>query len=102
MRAAGVQTWAEQRRYLGLEALKNARAVLTARATDDHDKEVHTALITVEINANAPPQAIAGVHHHSGLDQRRCRWEERHVALRRTLGRLPPALGAPCGRVLCA
>ena len=43
--------WAEQRRYLGLEALKNARAVLTARTTDDHDKEVHTSLITGAINA---------------------------------------------------
>ena len=42
--------WAEQRRYLGLEALKNARAVLTARTTDD-DKEVHTALIAGAINA---------------------------------------------------
>src|SRR5215204_3914446 len=37
--------WAEQRRYLGLEALKNARAILTARTTDHHDKEAHTALI---------------------------------------------------------
>ena len=27
--------WAEQRRYLGLEALKNARAVLTARTTEN-------------------------------------------------------------------
>ena len=43
--------WAEQRRYLGLEALKNARAVLTARTTNDHDKEVHTALIAGAINA---------------------------------------------------
>ena len=30
--------WAEQRRYLGLEALKNARAVLTARTTDDQTR----------------------------------------------------------------
>ncbi len=43
--------WAEQRRYLGLESLKNARAVLTTRTTDDHDKEVHTALIAGAINA---------------------------------------------------
>ena len=43
--------WAEQRRYLGLEALKNARAVLTTRTTDDQDKEVHTALIAGAINA---------------------------------------------------
>jgi putative transposase len=43
--------WAEQRRYLGLEALKNARTVLTARTTDNHDKETHTALITGAINA---------------------------------------------------
>ena len=43
--------WAEQRRYLGLEALKNARAVLTARTTNDHDKEVHTELIAGAINA---------------------------------------------------
>ena len=42
--------WAEQRRYLGLEALKNARTVLTARTTDQ-DKEVHTALIAGAINA---------------------------------------------------
>ncbi|TQM61719.1 IS256 family transposase [Humibacillus xanthopallidus] len=37
--------WAEQRRYLGLEALKNARAVLTARTTDDQPEEVPTDLI---------------------------------------------------------
>jgi putative transposase len=43
--------WVEQRRYLGLEALKNARAVLTARTNDEHDKEVHTALIAGAINA---------------------------------------------------
>jgi transposase-like protein len=43
--------WAEQRRYLGLEALKHARAVLTARTNDEHDKEVHTALIAGAINA---------------------------------------------------
>jgi len=42
--------WAEQRRYLGLEALKNARAVLTTRLTDDHDKEVSTGLIAAAIN----------------------------------------------------
>ena len=31
--------------------LKNARTVLTARTTDNHDKETHTALITAAINA---------------------------------------------------
>ena len=29
--------WVEQRRYLGLESLKNARAVLTTRTTDNQD-----------------------------------------------------------------
>ncbi|MEO8501112.1 MAG: transposase, partial [Vicinamibacteria bacterium] len=43
--------WAEQRRYLGLEALNNARAVLTARATKDQPKEVPTDLIAGAINA---------------------------------------------------
>ena len=43
--------WAEQRRYLGLEALKNARAVLTARTTDDQPEEVTTDLIAGAINA---------------------------------------------------
>jgi hypothetical protein len=43
--------WAEQRRYLGLEALKNARAVLTARVTDDRTEEVDTGLIAGAINA---------------------------------------------------
>jgi putative transposase len=43
--------WAEQRRYLGLEALNNARAVLTARTTTDQPKEVHTDLIATAINA---------------------------------------------------
>ena len=36
--------WAEQRRYLGLEALKNARAVLTARTADDKIQEVSTPM----------------------------------------------------------
>ena len=35
----------EQRRYLGLEALNNARAVLTARTTNDQPKEVSTPMI---------------------------------------------------------
>jgi transposase-like protein len=43
--------WAEQRRYLGLEAPKNARAVLTARVTDDRTEEVDTGLIAGAINA---------------------------------------------------
>jgi putative transposase len=43
--------WAEQRRYLGLEALKNARAVLTARTTEDQPKEVKTDLIAGAITA---------------------------------------------------
>ena len=43
--------WAEQRRYLGLEALTNARAVLTARTTDDQPEEVTTDLIAGAINA---------------------------------------------------
>jgi putative transposase len=43
--------WAEQRRYLGLEALKNARAVLTTRKTDTHPQEVTTSLITGALSA---------------------------------------------------
>ena len=43
--------WAEQRRYLGLEALKNARAVLTTRATEHQPEEVTTDLIAGAINA---------------------------------------------------
>jgi putative transposase len=43
--------WAEQRRYLGLEALKNARAVLTARLTEDQPEEVNTDLIAGALNA---------------------------------------------------
>jgi putative transposase len=43
--------WAEQRRYLGLEALKNARAVLTARETPEQPQEVNTDLIAGAINA---------------------------------------------------
>ena len=43
--------WAEQRRYLGLEALKNARAVLTARTTEKLTEEVTTDLIAGAINA---------------------------------------------------
>ena len=34
--------WAEQRRYLGLEALKNARSVLTDRDSQDEPEEVNT------------------------------------------------------------
>jgi|SRR5580765_504518 len=37
--------WAEQRRYLGLEALKTARAVLTDREASTGPKEVSTSLI---------------------------------------------------------
>jgi putative transposase len=43
--------WAEQRRYLGLDALKNARAVLTDRTTDDQPEEVNTDLIAGAITA---------------------------------------------------
>ena len=43
--------WAEQRRYLGLEALKNARAVLTSRTTEKLTEEVTTELLAVTINA---------------------------------------------------
>ena len=43
--------WAEQRRYLGLEALKNARAVLNARVTDDQPEGVDTDLIAGAISA---------------------------------------------------
>jgi transposase-like protein len=43
--------WAEQRRYLGLEALKNARAVLTDRASDTPTEEVSTDLVAAAINA---------------------------------------------------
>jgi transposase-like protein len=42
--------WAEQRRYLGLEALKNGRAVLTARTTDEPE-EVNSDLIAAAITA---------------------------------------------------
>src|SRR6478609_3417870 len=43
--------WAEQRRYLGPEALKNARAVLTERSTDDELEEVPNDLIAATITA---------------------------------------------------
>jgi transposase-like protein len=43
--------WAEQRRYLGLEALKNARAVLTSRTPEKLTEEVTTDLIAATINA---------------------------------------------------
>ena len=36
---------------LGLEALKNARAVLTTRKTDTHPQEVTTSLITGALSA---------------------------------------------------
>lgn len=42
--------WAEQRRYLGLEALANARKVLEERVNNDPAKEVSTDLITAAIN----------------------------------------------------
>ena len=42
--------WAEERRYLGLEALKNARAVLTDRVTDTQTEEVTTHLIAGAIH----------------------------------------------------
>ena len=41
--------WAEQRRYLGLEALANARKVLADRTIDDPAKEVSTDLIGAAI-----------------------------------------------------
>ncbi len=41
--------WTEQRRYLGLEALKNARAVLAHRENDNPPQEVSTALIATAI-----------------------------------------------------
>src|SRR5690606_15198176 len=41
--------WAEQRRYLGLEALKNARKVLEDRTTENQSKEVSTDLIAAAI-----------------------------------------------------
>ncbi|MGN6752888.1 MAG: IS256 family transposase [Intrasporangium sp.] len=43
--------WAEQRRYLGLEALKNARVVLTARIDGEHPEEVPTELIAGALSA---------------------------------------------------
>jgi transposase-like protein len=43
--------WAEQRRYLGLEALKNARTVLTDRTPTGQQEEVPTTLIAGAINA---------------------------------------------------
>ena len=43
--------WAEQRRYLGIEALANARKVLEDRVTDDQPKEVSTDMITAAITS---------------------------------------------------
>ena len=43
--------WAEQRRYLGLEALKHARAVLTDRENATFVEEVNTDLIAGAISA---------------------------------------------------
>jgi transposase-like protein len=43
--------WAEQRRYLGLDALKNARTVLTDRESDGQHEEVTTELIASPITA---------------------------------------------------
>ena len=43
--------WAGQRRYLGLEALKNAHAVLTERTTDPNLEEVANELIADTISA---------------------------------------------------
>jgi len=43
--------WAEQHRYLGLEALKNARAALAARSTGHQPEEVSTDLTANAINA---------------------------------------------------
>ena len=43
--------WAEQRRYLGLEALKNARAVLTERSADNKPEEVPNDPIAATITA---------------------------------------------------
>ncbi len=43
--------WAEQRRYLSLDALKNAREVLTTRTTNDQPQEVSTDLIAGVIDA---------------------------------------------------
>ena len=40
-----------QRRYLGLESLKNARGVLTARTTENQPEEVNTDLIASAINS---------------------------------------------------
>jgi transposase-like protein len=42
--------WAEQRRYLGIDALKNARTVVTDRTTRDQPKEVEAELIAGTIN----------------------------------------------------
>ncbi|GAA2500864.1 IS256 family transposase [Terrabacter carboxydivorans] len=41
--------WAEQRRYLGLEALKNARTVLDSGVIDDEPQEVSNDLIATAI-----------------------------------------------------
>ena len=43
--------WAEQRRYLGLEALKNARAVLTNREASEQPEEVCTDLIAGQLTS---------------------------------------------------
>ncbi|MDN5769041.1 MAG: transposase, partial [Humibacillus sp.] len=43
--------WAEQRRYLSVEALKKAREVLTTRTTNDQPQEVSPDLIADAIDA---------------------------------------------------
>ena len=43
--------WAEHRRYLGLEVLSRARAVLIARESVDDPQEVPTDLLTNAISA---------------------------------------------------
>lgn len=43
--------WAEQRRYLGLDALKQARAALTDRAAQTLDEEAATDLIAGALSA---------------------------------------------------
>ncbi len=43
--------WAEQRRYLSLEALKNTRTVLTATESNEQSKEVPNDLIAAAITA---------------------------------------------------
>ena len=61
--------WVEQRRYLGLELLKQCRAAL---ATDHHSDDKEQPRHPRRDQRLTPRRGITLVHHPSGLD-RRCR-----------------------------